>query len=311
MNNKLIIPPGVRKIRKGGVEVIPGPSMPRRGGPLGQIDSELNYGPKALEWGDVPADLRERDIKEYKVLGGQFIPEGTQVPTNDLLQRILNDTNAIASTLVLDRGLLGRVVLVTSTPQLIVRAEYLRGYLFLNPASAVGLTTAGTLVSSTSLVGATTLSSSSLGVANYNTLRLMLNVTAFAGAGPVTFDAQTLDPVTGTTFITSQSSVFSVTGTGNFYANLGTFGVDTDFRIFVTVPAGTTITFSMGFVLKDGLEGTSAGAIQTIFLGQAGVSSDVGYPLLNGKERGFYLKQNTELYAVTAGPTLPLRVFEL
>jgi hypothetical protein len=63
--------------------------------------------------------------------------------------------------------------------------------------------------------------------------------------------------------------------------------------------------------LKDGLEGTSTGVTQTIFIGGAGVLSTAGYPLLSGQERPFYLMENVQLYAVTASPSLSLNIFEL
>jgi hypothetical protein len=201
-------------------------------------------------------------------------------------------------------------VTVTSIPQLIIQAQEPRGYLLLNPAGVVGLTAQGTVFSSTTLVGATTLASGSLGVANYKTGRFTVVATFGAGAGPVTFDLQTLDPVDGTTWITVQT-IFSLTATGNAYANVGDLGIDVDARIFVTVPVGTTITFTMGFVLKDGLEGTSAGATQTIFIGQSGVSSVSGYPILAGHEKPLYFMENVSLYAVTAGPSLAMNIFEL
>jgi hypothetical protein len=288
----------------------------KRQGPLGQLDREISIGPSSLPWEDIPPDLHERVVQEYRVSGGNVesfsIPKGHgEIGGDGLLQRIANDTSAIASTLVLDRGLIGRVVLVPNTPVLIARAQFLRGYLFLNPALNVGLTTAGTLLSTTNLNNAVSpFNTTTLGVANYKTLRLTINITNFSGAGPVTFDAQTLDPVSASTWITTQN-LLSATGNGNTYVNLGELGVDTDFRVRITIPAGTTLTASIGFILKDGLEGTSSGAAQTIFIGPSGVSASVGFPLLNGKEKAFYLRENTELYAVTDGPTLPLRVFEL
>jgi len=182
----------------------------------------------------------------------------------------------------------------------------------LNPAGVVGLTAQGTIFSGgTVLVGATTLASGSLGVANFNTGRFTIKSVLNAGAGPVTVDLQTLDPVDGVTWITTQT-IFSITTTPfNSYVNVGTFGIDVDTRVFVTVPAGTTITFDMGFILKDGLEGTSAGATQTIFLGGAGVSPTSGFPLLAGKDRSFYFEENVAMYAVTSGPTLDMNIFEL
>lgn len=284
------------------------PTRVRRADSLGQLDKEFDFGPKALHPRDVPIDLRERYIKhdQYGQGGAGLLPNGAQ----DLSQ-LINDVHAIAGTVVLRRGLIGRVETITTTPKLIINQQEQggRGFLLLNPAGVVGLTAKGVLVSDTTLVGASTLQSGSLGVANYKTGKLFFNVTFTAGAGPVTFDIQTLDPVSGTIWVISQT--ISMTATGNTYVDLGTMGVDTDLSVFVTVPVGTTITFNIGFVLKDGLDGTSAGVTQTIFVGAAGVSTTAGYPLLSGKERSFYVMENVQLWAVTAGPSLSLNIFEL
>jgi hypothetical protein len=282
----------------------------RRAASLGQADQELEYGPEPLPIRDVPIDIRGRIIQRYEGGAGVGVP-GTLPNGSQDLTGLISDVHSIAGTLVLRRGLIGRVVTVLSTPTLVLNQQEVggRGYLFLNPAGVVGLTAKGTLVSSTTLIGATTLQTASLGVANYKTLKLFINATFVAGAGPVTFDLETLDPVTGTVQFISQT--LSMVATGQLYADLGTLGVDTDFSILVTVPGGTTITFTVGFVLKDGLDGTSAGVAQTIFLGQAGVSTVAGYPILSGKERSFYIMENVQIYAVTAGPSLNLNVFEL
>ena len=274
---------------------------------LGQLDREFNYGPRVLDVRDVPVDLRERYIKD-RALGtqaGQMVPQGW----NDL-GGLINDVHALAGTVVLRRGLIGRVVTVTSTPQLIINQSEIggRGYLLLNPAGVVGLTAKGTLLSSTSLTGLTTLQTGSLGVANYKTLRLFFTVN-ITGAGPVLYHLQTLDPVSGTEWFTSQTESFSADE--NRYVDIGGLGVDTDFAIEIEVPAGTSVTTSIGFVAKDGLEGTSAGVVQTIFIGQSGVSSVSGFPLLSGKDKSFYLMENVQLYAVTAGPSLDMNIFEL
>lgn len=284
------------------------PQRVRRAGSLGQTDDEFNHGPQPLDPRDVPIDLRGRRIHQDAGVGGGaagLLPSGAQD-----LSELIKDVHSIAGTVVLRRGLIGRVVSILSTPVLIINQQEAggRGYLLLNPAGVVGLTAKGTLIPLTTMVGALTLTSASLGVANYKTGKLFFGVTFTAGAGPVTFDIQTLDPVTGLFFI---SQTISVVATGNVYADIGTLGVDTDLNILVTVPAGTTITFTVGFVLKDGLEGTSTGVTQTIFMGGPGVSSTAGYPLLSGKERPFYLMENVQLYAVTAGPTLNMNIFEL
>lgn len=283
-----------------------------RSNSLGQLDHEFSHGPRPLAIRDVPIDLRSRRIQHYPGEGTQVGPDGMPLPggSQDLSQ-LIRDVHAIAGTLVLRRGLLGRVVTVTSVPQLIIdqREEEGRGYLLLNPASVVGLTAEGTLLSTQTVVGASTVTSGELGVANYISGRFFIIATFVAGAGPVDFNLQTRDPVTGT-YITSQT-IASLVATGNVYANAGQLGVDVDLRMQVVVPVGTTVTFSVGFVLKDGLEGTSAGSTQTIFIGGSGVSPVSGYPLLSGKERPFYLEENVSLYAVTSGPDLEMNIFEL
>ncbi len=286
------------------------PARFRRAASLGQLDNEFDHGPQPLSPRDVPIDLRERRIHHDVGAGGAggagLLPNGSQD-----LSGLINDVHSIAGTLVLRRGLIGRVVAIPSTPVLIINQQEVggRGYLLLNPAGVVGLTAKGTLVSSQVLTGLTTLQSASLGVANYKTAKLFINATFTAGAGPVTFDFETLDPITGTLQFISQT--ISMTATGLVYTDIGTLGVDTDFSVLITVPAGTTITVAIGFVLKDGLDGTSAGVTQTIFTGGPGVSFVAGYPLLSGKERAFYLMENVQLYAVTAGPTLNMNIFEL
>jgi len=292
------------------------PGMVQRAQSLEALDEEFNYGPTPLPTRDIPIDLRERYIRHDKgggsgVYGGEGSGQGVQGGFPDLAA-LMKDVHNIAGVVVLRRGLLGRVVTITSTPQLIINQleREGRGYLLLNPAGVVGLTAQGIIFNAgTNLVGATTLASGSLGVANYNTGRFTVKAVFNAGVGPVTFDLQTLDPVDGTTWITVQT-IFSLTATGNAYVNIGTLGIDVDARILVTVPAATTITFDMGFILKDGLEGTSAGATQTIFLGGAGVSPNSGFPLLAGKDRAYYFEENVAMYAVTSGPNLDMNIFE-
>ena len=279
-----------------------------RAGSLGQVDREFSYGPKALDERDVPVDLRQRLIRPGMPGYGESGVGPGGVPD---FSQLINDVHSIAGVFVLRRGLIGRVVTVTSAPQLIIQQNEVggRGYLLLNPAGVVGLTATGTLFSSTTLVGATTLTSGSVGVANFKTARFFVVATFVAGAGPVTFDLQSLDPVSGT-YITTQT-LWSLIATGSDYADVGTLGIDTDFQMLVTVPAGTTITFTVGYVLKDGLAGTSAGVSQTIFVGGGGVSSVSGYPLLAGNEKPFYFMENVAMYAVTAGPSLNMNIFEL
>ena len=47
-----------------------------------------------------------------------------------------------------------------------------------------------------------------------------------------------------------------------------------------------------------------------IFLGNANVTTNLGYPLLGGQEKRFLLMDNTPLYGIALAAT-PIRVFQL
>ena len=279
---------------------------------LNGLGDDKLYGVSPLDPQDVPIDLQER-ILNNGIFVPRSNPSGGVSPANErdvLLKTIGKDLHSIAGTLTLSNGLLGRVVTLTSTPQLILSPQYDRGYLLLNPAGTTGLTSSGTLMASQQVVGAgaNTLSSE-IGVANYNTMRFFLEITFDAGVGPVPFTLQSKNPVTGT-YIDTQV-VFNPAATSTLYASVGTLGIDTDMRMKVVVPVGTTVTFSVGYVLKDGLPGTTAGVSQTVYIGGPGVNAVSGYPILNGQEKQFWLFQNTQIWGVTAGGSLNLNIFEL
>lgn len=275
---------------------------------FGQL--ELTNGPSSLEYPDIPVDMYPRVVDNYqRNADGTLTPvgsPGTMDPLSVLIERIANDTGVIASTSLLRRGLLGRTVTVTTTPQLIINAEYLRGYIILNPNELAGATSAGTILSS-ALRTATGVSST-LGVANFLAGHYFLDITATAGGGTVQLDLEVLDPASGNWAVAQ--TIFAATGTvGTTYAFVGELGTPTDVRIAWEIPVGS-VTFSVGFVLKNGLIGTSAGISQTIYLGGAGVSTTSGFPLLNGQSQKFFLQENLQLFAV-ADATLPLKIFEL
>ncbi len=272
--------------------------------------SELMNGPKSLEYPDIPIDMYPRIVENYqRNPDGSLSPvgDGTQDPMGGLLSRIANDTGVLASTAILRRGLLGRTVTVTTVPELIINAEYLRGYIILNPNELAGATSAGTLLASAArtLTG----TSAALGVANFISAHYYLDITAIVGGGNLTITLETLDPVTGN-WATSQVIFSAIAATGTYYAYVGEQGTATDARISYSVSVGSTITFSVGFVLKNGLIGTSSGISQTIYLGGPGVTTTSGFPLLNGQNQRFFLQENLQLWAV-ANATLPLKIFEL
>lgn len=274
---------------------------------FGQL--ELTNGPSSLEYPDIPVDMYPRVVDNYqRNADGSLSPsgEGVMNPLDLLLQRIANDTGVIASTSLLRRGLLGRTITVTTTPQLIINAEYLRGYIILNPNELAGATSAGTILASASRSG--TGNSSALGVANFLSGHFFIDITATTGGGTVALNLEVLDPASGNWAVAQ--TIFAASGAiGTTYVYVGELGIPTDARIAWTIAAGT-VTFSVGFVLKNGLIGTSAGISQTIYLGGPGVTTTSGFPLLNGQSQKFFLQENLQLFAV-ADASLPLKIFEL
>lgn len=256
---------------------------------------------------DLPIDLHKR-----RVIERPSIAYGQQgLSKDELIAKIAYDTNIIASINVLDRGLIGRSVTIGTTPTRIIQSQFLRSYIIMNPSLIVGGTAVGTLLASALQSANGNTQADSLGVANYRDLHLFLNITAVTGSSP-TLDiyAQALDPVS-LNWADTQLLYSGISATGTHYANPGSLGLSTDFAIRWEL-GGTTpnFTFSVGYVLKEGLPGTGAGVGKTLFLGNSGVTVESGFPLLEGQSRPFYLKENTELWAV-ANTSLDLRVFEL
>lgn len=284
-------------------------------------------GADSLPYDLVPIHLHPRVVREYKRgPGGNLIPSVTGPggvatspggpggatgfggsPMELYIEQIARDTRDIASTVVINRGLIARTVTVPTTALEVVNAKFLRGYIFLNPATSTGLTSAGTIL--TSAARTTTGQSSSQGVANFLEGHFFLDVTSVPGGG-ATLDVrlEALDPAT-LNWAVVQDLFSGITATGTEYAFPGTFGLATDMRVSWEISSGT-FTFSVGFVLKNGLAGTSSGVNQTIFIGGPGVTVTNGFPLLEGQKEQFFLRENTQLFAV-ANSSLPLKIFEL
>ena len=276
-----------------------------------RLRNEMMGGPQPLPMDMVPVDLRPRRIQEFRRgPNGQLIPGGSLVeanmsPLDRYISQIAQDTHDLASTQVLQRGLLSRAITVTTAPTLLVDARFLRGYIFLNPAESTGLTTTSTLVASAARTAAD--NSATVGISSYVDQHFFLDVSAIT-AGTLEIIQQALDPVSGNW--ADVQTLFTATATGTTYAYTGATGSGANMRVRWTIAGGGTITFSVGQVLKQGLIGTTAGVSQTIYIGNAGVTTTSGFPLLDGQQQKFYLRENTKLYGV-AGASLTMRIFEL
>ena len=231
--------------------------------------------------------------------------------TDFLLQRLVKDADTFLTTLALDRGLIGRSITVTTTPTRVIQAQFLRGYILVNPTSSIGKAASGTLVASAARLASDSgnTQATSLDVSDYKEIKLFLSITASTG-GVVNVNTQTKDPVSGN-WATAQTDVFSSpAAVGTHYANIGSLGVDDDFAIAWDVSAAGNSTFSIGYVLKDTT--VAFGTANAIFLGGPDVTTTAGFSLLEGKEFKFFMRPNAELWAVSGSAAgLTLKVFEL
>jgi len=227
-------------------------------------------------------------------------------------QAIRRHTSILAKAISLRPGFSAKVFTVTTTPQRIYVSPADRVILLVNPQSMSGLTTSGTLLASGTHAASNT-QATPLSVANYQRLVLFLSITITGGStNTITVNAQSNDPLS-LGWATVQSDIFNAAANyavGTYHASLGSLGVDLSFAVQWTIGAGTP-TWSLSYLLKDGLPGSAAGASQAIYLsGSDGVNSTSGFALLEGTERAFFVPRDTEIWVVSAG-TVTLKMLEL
>jgi hypothetical protein len=218
----------------------------------------------------------------------------------------------LAQAITLRPGFAPKVFTVTTTPQRVFVSSQDKVILLVNPSVSAGLTTSGTLLASGTHASSNT-QATPLSVGNFMTLRLFLSITITGGAtNTITVNAQSQDPLS-LGWATTQTDVFDAVtnfAVGTYYANLGTLGVDLTFAVLWTIGAGTP-TWSLSYLLKDGLPGSGAGAAQTIFFaGSDGVNSTAGFALLEGSERAYFVPRDTEIWVVSNG-SVTLKILEL
>jgi hypothetical protein len=231
----------------------------------------------------------------------------------DYLKSSNYDLDILRMLNVIGRTITPRVYSITTAPIQIIKATDPKGYIVLNPSRTAGLTSTGSVLASAAYLAnaVSTTQATPIGVANYDRMALFLNITV-AGGGTVRIDTETQDPVSGLWAI-SQNDIFTIpSAVGTYYANVGNIGVDTNFAIKYTIGAGGGVTFSLGYVLKDGLAGSASGISRTVYLGNQGVSTVAGYDLLEGQKFEKYFLQNAELWAVSGvSGGITIKCFEL
>lgn len=218
----------------------------------------------------------------------------------------------IDSIWLLSKGFSTRRAAITTTPSRIILSTQPKAYIIINPSLSVGITTTGTILASASRSGSGNTQASSLGVANYMNMHLFLDISV-SGGGTIVINTQARDPLSGN-WCNTQNDIFSSpSAVGTYYAGIGTLGVTTDFAISWSVSAGSS-TFSIGYVLKDGISGDGSGLSRVVYIGSnSGIisgSNSPGFPLLEGDRWPIFVKENTELWAVAA-TSLNLNIIEM
>jgi hypothetical protein len=213
-----------------------------------------------------------------------------------LLASIADSTNRLASLRTISYAMTSRLVTVGTTPTLILQSPRDRAYTIINPTAAVGLTTSGVFFSDI-ISAAGNSQSTPLGVANYDSLHLFVEVTEASGL-TLNVISQVQNPINSGWIDVQDVVSAGITTNGNFYFNMGNFGVATQFAIRWTISGSCVL--SAGYVLKGGLGGSSTGSANTVFLGDTGVSVQAGYPLLEGQSRDFNVLENGVIYGIAA-----------
>jgi len=229
-----------------------------------------------------------------------------------LIKRIADNTDILALTQLIERGLTATQYTVTTAPVEIVDGKQTRGYILLNPSQSSGLTASDTIFASAArTVVGSPYTSDAIGVANYLNLAFFIDVTVFGAGSLIAVNLQTQDPIT-LNWATAQSDIFpaaAITAVGTYYANVGSLGVDVAARLVASLTVATS-TFSVSYVQKNGLPGGSSGLANTVFIGGPNVNAQTGYPLLEGQQLKIFTRENTRLFAVSLG-SATLSVFNL
>jgi hypothetical protein len=196
-------------------------------------------------------------------------------------------------------------ILTTPTP-ILAPNKSPRGYLFMNPSQFLTGATLDTNMFTPAVRGAATYTSASINVQGLRTARFFLDITIAPATLQVNVQSQ--DPQTGN-WATVQTDIFGgvIAAPTTNYATIGEIGVD-DFIRLQVVQTGAGANWSITMVNKEAF-----GAIVSapgVFLGNGNVTATIGYPILGGQEKRFWLMDNTPLFGIALSPTL-LKVFQL
>lgn len=211
------------------------------------------------------------------------------------------------SAIKVSRNLIGRTVSVSSTATQLVDVSYPRIILITNPSGPDSLSQTSTAYSGTVAADGNS-QSSAVSVKNAVQVHSFINITAITGNWD--FVLQTYDSVNAT-WADSQTLVSAAATTGSRYFFIGSNAVaeKVSFRWIQNVGA-TSLTFSIIVVMKFYEQFLPSGLSQTVYIGDKGVTTVSGYPILGGQEKQFILTQGSDLWGISNNP-VDLRIFSL
>jgi len=216
------------------------------------------------------------------------------------------------NAMMVGKGFLGRALIITTVPSLMIRAEYAWPYIILNPSNPLAagdaLSTSIIHASAAEVAAGNTQALSVIATA-YRNAHLHLIVTAVTGTWD--FYEQSLDPAT-LNWTDVQRIYTAITATGNYYASVGTLGVVQSMAVRWDPVVAGSITFALSLSLKDPIySGAASGIDKTIYLGpNSDINTTIGYPVLEGKERELIVGEGVEIWGV-AGAPVEIRIFEV
>ena len=238
----------------------------------------------------VPADLLYlRPGRSGRWGGGE-----AQLSDTELLANMARSLARIEALRTISSGIITRSVVIGTTPTLIILSPEPRACTIINPTPAVGLTTTATFFSS-AISSAGNSQVSPVGVSNYDSMHFFASVTNASGL-ILNLITQVQSPVTDNWIDVQDLVPAGITTNGDIYVALANFGIVTQFAVRWTITGSCTL--SLGYALKGGLGGSSQGSVNTVFLGNVGVSLNAGYPLLEGQYRDYNFLENAGMYGI-------------
>jgi len=256
----------------------------------------------------IPPDLQRFPIRDYSES-----PGGISVG-DSIRERIAQANEANASIVSLSKGLYGRAVTVGTTEVLLVDAQRLRSYLFVNGASATAPTLDSVIQETQNIAtDATVQYTDEFDASNYRTATSFIVVSnVVATFTSLVLELQGYD-VASETWLTTYT-LATIVGAGSTVSEIASNKMTSTMRIKATLNGSGSVEcdWSVGMTFKDGLaQSADAGLTGAVYIGPQGLTVESGYPLLESQERAFFMKENVNLYAIGKSAGQTVRVFEL